>query len=55
MEGGRTRMEKELEDIRTQIDRLEKMLGSDFAHKAPPAVVQKERERLEAFKETAEK
>ncbi len=55
MEGERTRMEKELGDMRAQIDRLEKLLGSDFAHKAPPAVVQKERERLEAFKETAEK
>ena len=51
----RQRLEKELADTQGQIDRLEKLLGSDFTRKAPPPVVQKERERLEAFKETAEK
>jgi valyl-tRNA synthetase len=34
---------------------LEKLLGSDFANKAPAPVVQKERERLAAFQETAGK
>jgi valyl-tRNA synthetase len=34
---------------------LEKLLGSDFASKAPAQVVQKERERLAAFQETAGK
>ncbi len=51
----RKRLEKETADIQVQIDRLEKLLGSDFASKAPAAVVQKERERLQAFRETAEK
>ena len=51
----RTRLQKELAESQVQIDRLEKLLGSDFANKAPAAVVQKERERLAAFRETAEK
>jgi len=51
----RKRLEKELAGIQVQIDRLEKLLGSDFANKAPAPVVQKERERLAAFQETAEK
>ncbi|HAY83528.1 MAG TPA: hypothetical protein DCY42_01015, partial [Chloroflexi bacterium] len=37
------------------IERLEKLLSSAFAQKAPPEVVQKERERLAGFKDTAEK
>jgi valyl-tRNA synthetase len=49
------RLEKELADIQVQIDRLEKLLGSDFANKAPAQVVQKERERLAAFQDTAGK
>ena len=55
MEEERKRLEKELAEARVQIVRLEKLLGSDFAAKAPAAVVQKERERLAAFKATAEK
>jgi valyl-tRNA synthetase len=51
----RGRIQKELADTESQIARLEKLLDSDFASKAPAAVVQKERERLAAFKETAEK
>jgi len=51
----RKRLEKELSDVQIQIDRLEKLLGSDFANKAPVPVVQKERERLAAFQETAGK
>jgi valyl-tRNA synthetase len=49
------RHEKDLADVQVQIDRLEKLLGSDFAGRAPDAVVRKERERLAAFKETAGK
>ena len=49
------RIEKELAETRVQIERMEKLLGSDFAAKAPAAVVQKERERLAAFQETAGK
>jgi valyl-tRNA synthetase len=55
LEEERKRLEKELADTQSQIDRLEKLLGSDFAVKAPAPVVQKERERLAAFKETAGK
>jgi valyl-tRNA synthetase len=51
----RERLSKELADGQAQIDRLEKLLLSDFANKAPAAVVEKERERLVAFKETVEK
>ncbi len=51
----RKRLEKELADTQAQIDRLEKLLASDFANKAPAPVVQKERERLEAFRDTAGK
>ena len=55
LEEERKRLEKELADVKVQIDRLEKLLGSDFANKAPAAVVQKERDRLAGFKETAKK
>ncbi len=49
------RLEKDLADTQSQIDRLEKLLGSPFAQKAPPEVVQKEQEKLAGFKETAKK
>jgi valyl-tRNA synthetase len=51
----RNRLQKELAESQVQIDRLEKLLGSDFANKAPAPVIQKERERLAAFQETAAK
>jgi valyl-tRNA synthetase len=51
----KARMTKELADTKGQIERLEKLLGSDFGNKAPAAVVEKERERLAQFKETAVK
>jgi valyl-tRNA synthetase len=51
----RDRLKQELAEIHIQIDRLEKLLASDFANKAPAPVVQKERERLAAFQETAGK
>ena len=55
VEGERTRMEKELAEAQAQIDRLEMLLASPFAQKAPAAVVQKERERLVGYQEVAEK
>ncbi|MGA2504658.1 MAG: valine--tRNA ligase [Anaerolineales bacterium] len=55
VEQERSRLRKELAETQVQIDRLEKLLGSDFADKAPEAVVGKERDRLAAFKETAGK
>jgi valyl-tRNA synthetase len=51
----KSRLEKELKDAESQIERLEKLLSSDFANKAPKTVVEKEREKLAAFKETAQK
>ncbi|MFZ6029479.1 MAG: valine--tRNA ligase [Chloroflexota bacterium] len=51
----RARLEKELAEAGGQIARLEKLLNSDFANKAPAAVVQKEREKLAAYQETAAK
>jgi valyl-tRNA synthetase len=51
----KSRLEKELKEAESQIARLEKLLSSDFADKAPASVVAKEREKLAAFKETAEK
>jgi valyl-tRNA synthetase len=53
LEAERARLEKELEEARSQIERLEKLLASPFAHKAPPDVVEKEREKLAAYQETA--
>jgi valyl-tRNA synthetase len=51
----RRRLEKDLADTNQQITRLEALLAGSFAEKAPPAVVQKEREKLQAYRETAEK
>ena len=46
-------LQKEQAETDVQIARLEKLLASDFANKAPAAVVLKERERLAAYRETA--
>ncbi len=51
----RARMEKELAEAESQIERLKGLLGSDFASKAPAALVDKERAKLTAFEETAAK
>lgn len=51
----KTRLEKELKEAGSHIQRLENLLNGDFAQKAPPALVQKERDKLNAYKETAEK
>ncbi len=53
--GESARLEKELKEAQSHIERLEKLLSSDFAVKAPPALVQKEREKLEGYRKTAEK
>jgi valyl-tRNA synthetase len=49
------RLIKELEEVENQINRLEKLLAGPFAEKAPEQVVQKERDRLARFKQTAAK
>jgi valyl-tRNA synthetase len=51
----KSRLEKELKEAESHIERLEKLLGSDFANKAPTTVVQKERDKLANYKETAGK
>ena len=55
VEEERVRLNKALGEAEAQTRRLENLLGSDFAKKAPEAVVQKEREKLKAYQETAEK
>ena len=51
----KARLAKELADVESHIDRLEKLLGSDFGKKAPPQVVAKEHEKLANYKDTAAK
>jgi len=51
----KARLEKELKEAESHIERLEKLLAGDFANKAPAALVQKERDKLTSYKETAEK
>jgi valyl-tRNA synthetase len=49
------KISNELGDINTQIERLEKLLASDFGKKAPPQVILKENEKLEFYKQAAKK
>jgi len=51
----RSRLSKALAEVEGQITRLEKLLASPFAEKAPAEVVQKERDKLAGFRETADK
>ncbi|HNO94483.1 MAG TPA: valine--tRNA ligase, partial [Anaerolineales bacterium] len=51
----KTRLEKELKEAESHIQRLENLLNGDFANKAPAALIQKERDKLAAYKDTAEK
>jgi valyl-tRNA synthetase len=51
----KSRLEKELKEAQSHIERLEKLLSGDFSNKAPAALVQKERDKLAAYKDTAEK
>jgi len=51
----KARLEKELKEAESHIQRLENLLGGDFANKAPAALVQKEREKLAGYKDTAGK
>ena len=51
----RQRLSKELAEAEGQIARLEKLLSGSFAEKAPAPVVQKERDKLAAYRETAQK
>ena len=51
----KARLEKELKEAESHIQRLENLLNGDFANKAPAALVQKERDKLAGYKDTAEK
>jgi len=51
----RARLQKDLADAENQISRLEKLLNSPFAQKAPPDVVEKERQKLAEYRESTEK
>ncbi len=51
----RQRLQKELAELEAQIQRLERLLAGEFAQKAPPPVVEKERQRLEEAQRAAEK
>ena len=51
----RVRMQKELADIQKEIERLQQLLGSDFARRAPAPVVEKERLKLATYQDTAKK
>ncbi len=51
----RQRLESELKDVLVQIERLQNLLGSSFADRAPAPVVEKEKQKLVAFQDTAAK
>jgi valyl-tRNA synthetase len=51
----KARLEKDLKEAESHIQRLENLLGGDFANKAPAALIQKEKDKLAAYKDTAEK
>ncbi len=51
----RERLQKELDEIFEQVTRLEKLLSSPFAQKAPSKVVDDERAKLESYRVSAQK
>ena len=55
IEADKLRLEKELAVVANQIERLEKLLDGEFAQKAPSNVVEKERQKLATYRETADK
>ena len=55
IEEEKSRLEKALGEIEGQIIRLEKLLASPFAEKAPANVVQKERDKLNGYRDSADK
>ena len=55
MDEERSRLEKDLSDTNAQIERLEQLLASPFTDKAPQAVVQKERDKLRDYEDTAKR
>jgi valyl-tRNA synthetase len=51
----RERITKALSEAESQVARLEKLLSSSFAERAPTEIVQKEKEKLAGFLETVDK
>jgi len=51
----REKLQKELITTQSQIKRLEGLLASDFAKKAPAQVVEKEQSKLDSYKQTGQK
>ena len=49
------RLEAELKEVLGQIERLQTLLGSSFAERAPAPVVDKEKQKLADFQDTAAK
>ena len=49
----KNRISSELREVESQIQRLEALLASPFGQKAPAAVVDKERQKLAGYQETA--
>jgi valyl-tRNA synthetase len=45
----------ELKEVLGQVERLQTLLGSSFAERAPAQVVEKEKQKLAAFLDTAAK
>ncbi len=55
MEAEKSRLQLEITETVTQIERLQNLLHSPFAEKAPAAVVDKEKQRLLGFQQTLTK
>jgi valyl-tRNA synthetase len=55
MQAELVRLRKDLANAEAQITRLQAMLNGSFSEKAPAEVVQKERDKLAGYQETAEK
>ncbi len=51
----RDRLERELKELDGQIERLQTLLHSPFGEKAPPAVVEKERQKMVTFQQSSAK
>jgi valyl-tRNA synthetase len=51
----RARLKRELDEVASQIKRLEELLMSPFAERAPESVVENEKSKLQNFKETQRK
>ncbi len=55
MEDEHTRLKKELDEALLQTARIQKLLSSDFAKRAPADLVEKERTKLAGFQQTVKK